>query len=249
MRKNWKILMLFFGICSKILTIEIMPTEIYLEGLKKIQTKEVVIFNPNPTPMRVQISVDKPEGINEEFYMGNYTKIYPKILSLRPMERKTARISVKTPDGMKEGEYRTELKFREIDGTISQVKDTTKNIAVDLKLTKEIIITAYGMLGKRDALGEFKSISARKGSKNEGIIKTTILPKGNSSMIIKYKAKFLDGAGKVLGEDESYLGRIERGSNGTLEVSIGELPKGTAVIKMDLSEAAGQKFGEKVMKL
>lgn len=250
MRKYKKMVLIFMGICLKSFSMEIFPTQIYLEGKGNTQTKELMIYNPGTKPTRVEISSFKPDGALDEFYIGEDVRIYPKTLSLKPQERKIARVSIKTTPKMSDGEYIAGISFKEISNSVSELEEEdTKGIVMDMKVLKNVKIVAYRLVGDRKVFGELKSITATKINGNIGKLKTTITPKGNSSLVVKYDLKYLDKSGKVLGENKGYLGRVERGSTGNLETEIGVIPQGTTNIKINVTEAAGQKFGEHVLKI
>lgn len=142
--KKFLITTLFFLmiITSYSFNLGIAPTSFTLD-LNRSQTREVTILNNTETPMRVEVFVEKPEEVEEENYLGEHIRIYPKIVNVRPFGRQVVKFAVRVPKELEKGEYRSYLVFKELPGKPSETEES-KETKLNITMLTEIAITIYG---------------------------------------------------------------------------------------------------------
>ncbi|MCX6112717.1 MAG: hypothetical protein NTY22_05480 [Proteobacteria bacterium] len=89
--------------------------------------------------------------------LSSYMIISPKVVSLKPGEQRTVRVSVRPrADAFKEGEYRAHVLFSMLDvAETIQTKAEKEGVSMKLNFKSETAVVVYGSIGK--GLAELKT--------------------------------------------------------------------------------------------
>ncbi len=209
------ILFTFLSSLSLAFNFSVAPTRFELK-LDKINTNEVILINNTSQPMRLESYLEAPKGY-EKYNLNNDIKLYPKMVAIKPGGKQTVRFRVKPSSGMKPGEYKSYIVFKEVP-VKSEVKQSTDKVDVQIKMITEVGISVYGYYGdvvykaKIDDV-KFKYLSKTKTL--ETIVTAETL--GNSSVKLTRVLEVLSSSGKVEDKIETQLGRTPRTGRGTIE--------------------------------
>ena len=100
---------------SVALGIEITPSN-FVYNLDPLGlTQDVVFYNRKDRPERVKISFRPYKNDNSSKYLGDWTTVYPKIITISPDSQKTVKFSIEPPNNLKNGEYRGLLYMEELE--------------------------------------------------------------------------------------------------------------------------------------
>ena len=85
--------------------------------------------------------------------LSSYMIISPKVVSLKPGEQRTVRVSVRPkPEVFKDGEYRAHVLFSMLDvADTMQTKGAKEGVSMKLNFKSETAVVVYGSVGKGDA--------------------------------------------------------------------------------------------------
>ncbi len=99
------------------------------------------------------ISAEDATGDTTNDDLTSYILLSPRVLSLKPGQRRTVRISIRPPSTLTPGDYRGHLLIRTLEGkpkTVRQTRRTAdgKEISINLKIKLETAIAVYGRVGE-----------------------------------------------------------------------------------------------------
>ncbi|MEI6093810.1 MAG: hypothetical protein WCQ47_09080, partial [bacterium] len=81
--------------------------------------------------------------------ISKYMIISPKLISLKPGEQRTVRVSVRPPsESLKDGEYRSHILFAMLDVADTQTKTNKQGFSMKLNFKSETAVVVYGSVGK-----------------------------------------------------------------------------------------------------
>ena len=85
--------------------------------------------------------------------LSSYMIISPKVVSLKPGEQRTVRVSIRPKaDAFKEGEYRAHVLFSMLDvADTMNTKDAKEGVSMKLNFKSETAVVVYGSFGKGTA--------------------------------------------------------------------------------------------------
>lgn len=140
MRLKW-ILITFIFLSLNIFAFNmgVAPTSFHIDLNNNHKTKEVIVLNNTNKPMRIEIAVEKPKDYKEEFYLGKWIRLYPKIINIRPQGKQKVRFAIRIPKDIPKGKYKSYLVFKEIP-KLSEMDSSNINI----EMITEIAISIYG---------------------------------------------------------------------------------------------------------
>ncbi|MGL4866010.1 hypothetical protein [Cetobacterium sp.] len=91
--------------------INIYPTK-FEKIIEKELTEEFFLYNRTKKTLKYRIYLEKNGEQND---MTPWIKIYPRSITLKPLEEKTIKIFISRPNGIKKGEYTSQLIIKEIE--------------------------------------------------------------------------------------------------------------------------------------
>lgn len=147
-------------------TFLVAPTSAEI-SLDRPNTISFVVTNNGDAQVRVEISpiyfpVDSKfmptakalyPDTSKKDDLSTHMVISPKVISLKPGEQRTVRVSVRPPSGdLKEGEYRSHVLFSMLDIADSMQTKTNKDgFSMKLNFKSETAVVVYGSVGKGSA--------------------------------------------------------------------------------------------------
>ena len=150
-------LMVFLGytVSTYAISMQVAPHR-FVFSIDQSNTQEAVVTNVSDHPVKIKVYCEPaPDQLKEE-YLGDWVVIFPKLLTLNPGEKKTVRFSVRTPKGLKDGEYRAFLFFEEM----FEKKEATEpidNVQLDFQLLTKLGVNIYGQTGKIVRQGQLRN--------------------------------------------------------------------------------------------
>ncbi|MEI6093027.1 MAG: hypothetical protein WCQ47_05010 [bacterium] len=110
--------------------------------------------------------------------LSQYIDFNPKVLSIKPGQQKTVRVSVHPSQGLADGEYRAHLNFKVLDmektNNTKNVTNTTKsNALMNITFKKEIAAVIYGSKGTG-----YAKLSTKCSTLKDGKVKVTVTNSG-----------------------------------------------------------------------
>lgn len=141
------IILVFFLLFSlaNALNFSVYPTKFEVEG-NTTTTKELTVTNNTLQPLRIEIFTSEDEEYGKEYNLNSSITIFPKNVSIKPGASQKVRFRIKADEKLKDGEYKSNLTFKEIP---YEIKTTTVNdeeynkIESNLKFITEVLIPVY----------------------------------------------------------------------------------------------------------
>lgn len=191
---------LLMSTAASALNFSVYPTKFLLDGTK-ISTEEITITNNTLEPLRVEIYPEGDKEYGEEFNLNSNITIFPKNVSIKPGASQKVRFRVKSDEKIKNGEFKSDLIFKEIPYEIKTTKTKEENsteIVSNLQIVTELAIPVYtqGKDIKLDA--QIKNLTFKYNG-SEILIVGDTSSKGNASTEFIYSIE-VDG--------KKYSGRL-----------------------------------------
>ncbi|MEG0135028.1 MAG: fimbria/pilus periplasmic chaperone [Cetobacterium sp.] len=226
--------------------LSISPTGFFIP-IHKGANRELTLTNNSNENMRVEISIEKPDDYSDADSLAQYSKIYPKVLTMSGNSTKTIRFSIKTPKDLPDGQYKALILFKEIPDNPTMIMQKQGDIAVNMAMYSEVSIPVYGEKGKLEYKGTVKDIKIVK-NENTRNISAEIESTGNTTIRPNFKVVYTDGSGKKLGSGEGIMSRTLKVGKNKVFAELKNIPAGTVSVKVDILND-GKMIGTKVIKL
>ncbi len=234
--------------CTGWASFEVAPP-IQILDLNKPLTRQFHLKNNSDKLVKIKIYPKKPDNQKEEkLYMGGWTIVYPKIVYLKPSEKKAVRFAVRTPEGfeqMEDGEYRTLLIFEQMENKVYSTEGGAAEEtppSVGLQILHTIAVSVYGNKGEIEHRSELEALRLEN-IDGEKFIVGNLVNIGNATIDPIIKVTFSSGD-KVLKEIDQPYPKVIRENTKELKLKVKELPKKTSKIKVEVFEAGGEKLAE-----
>lgn len=175
--------------------------------------KEFILKNNSDTTVRYKFEVKKGNGDKD---MSKWVTLYPKVMSIPPMQERVLKIHAQSPAGAEEGEYSFNLLAKPI--VVPTIKEEDGTISGTGTLSFVPVIEMLGYVG--DANFEeklnLKDIKLEAGTNNEAILTGVI---ENSSFAgIAVGLKFLSWNDLIM--NGKYIGRIPKNTSSKIRVQL-----------------------------
>lgn len=144
-------------------------------------TQEITVMNQTNKFVRYKVSLEKPENLKDEYYMGDKLIIYPRVISLKPKGSQVIRLRLKKPIETKGIDYTTKICFDEL---VSEKKNSGKALVPGGKVS---IQTKFSVRLEMYALGT-SEVSSPVVSLEDGGIKEEVF-EGKKSRYLVFKTK------------------------------------------------------------
>lgn len=254
MKKVYILMLSIIIYCSGWASFEVAPP-IQILDLNKPLTRQFHLKNNSDKLVKIKIYPRRPDNQKEEkLYMGDWTIVYPKIVYLKPTEKKAVRFAVRTPEGfskMDDGEYRTLLIFEQMENKVYSTEEggaaEEEPASVGLQILHTIAVSVYGNKGEVNHRSELKELRIEN-VEGEQFIVGDIVNTGNATIDPVVRVTF-SSADKVLKEIDQPYPKVIRENTKELKLKIKELPKKTSKIKIEIFEAGGEKLAEESVTL
>jgi len=249
--KKGIIFLLNLILCSVLLaSFEVAPS-IQVIDLNKPLTRQFHLKNNTNKLVKIKVYPERPKNQkSEEFYMGDWVVIYPKIVYLKPTEKKWVRFGVRKPEGfdkLSDGEYRTLIVFEQMENktysTTGEEEDA--NPSVGLQILQKMMISLYGNKGEIKYKIQLEKLRVEN-IEGENFIMGNIVNIGNATIDPVLKVTF-NSNDKVLEEIDQPYPKVIRENSKELKVKVKKIPKKANRIKVEIFEAGGEKLAEKTI--
>lgn len=118
MKKIMYILILLLMSINALGYINIYPSK-FEKSIKEETYEEFTLYNRTQRDIKYRVYLEDIEGKKS---MTDWIEIYPKSISLKPLEEKIIKLSVKAPTGTPVGEYNSNLVIKEIE-SVKKTRD------------------------------------------------------------------------------------------------------------------------------
>ncbi|MGL4902367.1 MAG: fimbrial biogenesis chaperone [Cetobacterium sp.] len=179
-------------------------------SLDRPVTEEIIVVNNSNEPIRLKVYTGKEEGVEEREYLGEWIRVFPRMLTLDANSERRVKFSVRPPKDITNGEYKGLIFIEELPDVV-EGKTT-------LTLAGRHGLTVYGIKGKID----YKEISVSNikfENKNNNKVELVITLANKSRYSIKPEVlvKYLDKKGKIIEESKMRGSRILKDKIGTIK--------------------------------
>ncbi|MGL5592564.1 fimbrial biogenesis chaperone [Cetobacterium sp.] len=179
-------------------------------SLDRPVTEEIIVVNNSNEPIRLKVYTGKEEGVEEREYLGEWIRVFPRMLTLDANSERRVKFSVRPPKNITNGEYKGLIFIEELPDVV-EGKTT-------LTLAGRHGLTVYGIKGKID----YKEISVSNikfENKNNNKVELVITLANKSRYSIKPEVlvKYLDKKGKIIEESKMRGSRILKDKIGTIK--------------------------------
>lgn len=153
--KNNKFFLVFFVLMMlrmeaySLLKIGVEPQYVKMDVRKPV-TKEITVINMTNEFVRYKVSLEKPEKLKEEYYIGEDLIIYPRVISLKPKGTQVIRLRLKNPIDSEGIDYASKICFNEL---VPEKKNNSKvavsegKVSIQTKFVVTLEMYALGTSG------------------------------------------------------------------------------------------------------
>ncbi|MFW5787439.1 MAG: fimbria/pilus periplasmic chaperone [Halanaerobiaceae bacterium] len=204
------IILLFSTSAGRAVNIQVAPRRFIFPGDHPL-TEEVNVFNSSEQVIRVRVETEPPEGQPEEEYLGDWIKVYPRVISIEPGQQRVVRFSLRTPEEeVPDGEYRSLLFFEELppeeDKNEKENKEDQKpqgdEVSIDFDLLTKIGINLYGQFGEIEHKGQLRNTEIENREKNIKI-KGNFVNQGNAHLRMEVAVRVYNSTDKLIREENN----------------------------------------------
>lgn len=182
------------------LNFSVYPTRFEAVG-NKITTEELTVTNNTLQPLRIEIFASEDEEYGKEYNLNSNITIFPKNISIKPGASQKVRFRIKPDERLKDGEFKSNLTFKEIPYEIKSTATEEKKadeIVSNLQFITEVLIPVYSYGENIKLDGELKNLKTTYMSESLNL-KCKTISKGTASIQFYYE---IDVAG------DKYSGKI-----------------------------------------
>lgn len=170
------------------LNFSVYPTRFEVVG-NTVTTQELTITNETLQPLRIEIFASSDEEYGKDYNLNSNITIFPKNVSIKPGASQKVRFRVKPDERLKEGEFKSNLTFKEIPYEIKSTANKEKesnSIESNLQFITEVLIPIYSYGENLVLDGELKNLQYVY--KGEGVnLQLKTISKGNASIQFFYE--------------------------------------------------------------
>lgn len=195
------------------LNFSVYPTRFEATGSTPT-TKDLTITNNTLQPLRIEIFASADEEYGEDYNLNSNITIFPKNVSIKPGASQKVRFRIKPDERLKDGEFKSNLTFKEIPyeiKTTATEEKTSNRIDSNLQFITEVLIPVYSYGENIKLDGELKNLqSSYKGESL--VLKCKTISKGNASIQFFYEIEI---------DEDKYSGKLGNSArNGEKDLNI-----------------------------
>lgn len=194
----------------------VYPTRFEIDS-KSVGIYEAEVVNNTEEPLRVTMYTEEDDNFGKEYNINENIVVVPKNIALKPGASQTVRFRFKPDKNKIDGEYKSNIIFKEIPLDIKSVSkaENNENMTSNVRFITEMAIPVYALGDNLIREGELKNIKINiQGSVMN--IEAQTVSKGNSKIEFSYSIKEVNGSYKT----DGILGYSLRNGESKISTSI-----------------------------
>lgn len=194
----------------------VYPTRFEIDS-KSVGIYEAEVVNNTEEPLRVTMYTEEDDNFGKEHNINENIVVVPKNIALKPGASQTVRFRFKPDKNKIDGEYKSNIIFKEIPLDIKSVSkaENNENMTSNVRFITEMAIPVYALGDNLIREGELKNIKINiQGSVMN--IEAQTVSKGNSKIEFSYSIKEVNGSYKT----DGILGYSLRNGESKISTSI-----------------------------
>lgn len=194
----------------------VYPTRFEIDS-KSVGIYEAEVVNNTEEPLRVTMYTEEDDNFGKEHNINENIVVVPKNIALKPGASQTVRFRFKPDKNKTDGEYKSNIIFKEIPLDIKSVSkaENNENMTSNIRFITEMAIPVYALGDNLIREGELKNIKINiQGSVMN--IEAQTVSKGNSKIEFSYSIKEVNGSYKT----DGILGYSLRNGESKISTSI-----------------------------
>lgn len=200
MKKIIAVLFMLMAGISYSLSFTVYPTKFDVDS-KKGGIYEVEVMNNTLEPLRIEIFPEADEEFGKEYNINKNITIVPKSIFLKPGATQLARFRFRPDGNIKDGQYKSNLIFKEIPAEIKtekKVEEKSNTVVSNIRFITEMAIPVYSTTDNVVLDGDIKNVELIGKGKNL-VVKCDTNSKGNSAIELLYSLEVLGTKEKIDG--------------------------------------------------
>lgn len=194
----------------------VYPTRFEIDS-KSVGIYEAEVVNNTEEPLRVTMYTEEDDNFGKEHNINENIVVVPKNIALKPGASQTVRFRFKPDKNKIDGEYKSNIIFKEIPLDIKSVSkaENNENMTSNVRFITEMAVPVYALGDNLIREGELKNIKINiQGSVMN--IEAQTISKGNSKIEFSYSIKEVNGSYKT----DGILGYSLRNGESKISTSI-----------------------------
>lgn len=194
----------------------VYPTRFEIDS-KSVGIYEAEVVNNTEEPLRVTMYTEEDDNFGKEHNINENIVVVPKNIALKPGASQTVRFRFKPDKNKTDGEYKSNIIFKEIPLDIKSVSkaENNENMTSNVRFITEMAVPVYALGDNLIREGELKNIKINiQGSVMN--IEAQTISKGNSKIEFLYSIKEINGSYKT----DGILGYSLRNGESKISTSI-----------------------------
>lgn len=194
----------------------VYPTRFEIDS-KSVGIYEAEVVNNTEEPLRVTMYTEEDDNFGKEHNINENIVVVPKNIALKPGASQTVRFRFKPDKNKIDGEYKSNIIFKEIPLDIKSVSkaENNENMTSNVRFITEMAVPVYALGDNLIREGELKNIKINiQGSVMN--IEAQTVSKGNSKIEFSYSIKEVNGSYKT----DGILGYSLRNGESKISTSI-----------------------------
>lgn len=194
----------------------VYPTRFEIDS-KSVGIYEAEVVNNTEEPLRVTMYTEEDDNFGKEHNINENIVVVPKSIALKPGASQTVRFRFKPDKNKTDGEYKSNIIFKEIPLDIKSVSkaENNENMTSNVRFITEMAVPVYALGDNLIREGELKNIKINiQGSVMN--IEAQTISKGNSKIEFSYSIKEVNGSYKT----DGILGYSLRNGESKISTSI-----------------------------
>lgn len=194
----------------------VYPTRFEIDS-KSVGIYEAEVVNNTEEPLRVTMYTEEDDNFGKEHNINENIVVVPKNIALKPGASQTVRFRFKPDKNKIDGEYKSNIIFKEIPLDIKSVSkaENNENMTSNVRFITEMAVPVYALGDNLIREGELKNIKINiQGSVMN--IEAQTVSKGNSKIEFLYSIKEVNGSYKT----DGILGYSLRNGESKISTSI-----------------------------
>ena len=194
----------------------VYPTRFEIDS-KSVGIYEAEVVNNTEEPLRVTMYTEEDDNFGKEYNINENIVVVPKNIALKPGASQTVRFRFKPDKNKTDGEYKSNIIFKQIPLDIKSVSkaENNENMTSNVRFITEMAVPVYALGDNLIREGELKNIKINiQGSVMN--IEAQTVSKGNSKIEFSYSIKEVNGSYKT----DGVLGYSLRNGESKISTSI-----------------------------
>lgn len=172
----------------------VYPTRFEIDS-KAVGIYEAEVINNTQEPLRVTMYTEEDANFGKEYNINENILVVPKSISLKPGASQTVRFRFKPNKNKLDGEYKSNIIFKEIPldiKSMSKVEENTKGMTSNVRFITEMAIPVYAFGDNLERAGDLSNIKINFVGNNVNIV-ADATSTGNSKIEFLYSIKEVNG--------------------------------------------------------